>query len=163
MTSGSANVVEFIGDEDQNISAVTQANPAEVTVADTADFLTGDTVDIAGVVGMTELNGNTYTITVTSGTTFTLDGVDSTGFTAYTSGGVATRNAIAYPTGFWFEVIQEGAGVTTVQGGSGVQVHGSVAIPGDIGGAISAQYGLVRVTKAPSGNWTINGDIGAIS
>ena len=39
---------------------------------------------------MTELNGNSYTITVVDADTFTLDSTDSTAFTAYTSDGTAT-------------------------------------------------------------------------
>ena len=45
--------------------------------------------NIDGIVGMTELNGTEGVITVTSTTTFTLDGVDSLLFTTYISDGVA--------------------------------------------------------------------------
>jgi hypothetical protein len=50
----------------------------------------GESVTISGVVGMTELNGNTYTITSIDDTLgrMTID-VDSSGFTNYTSGGSA--------------------------------------------------------------------------
>lgn len=75
------------------ISAVTQANPAVVTTG-THTFVTGESVTISGVVGMTELNDNTYVITVLSPTTFSLDGIDSTAFTAYTSGGSAQSDGI---------------------------------------------------------------------
>lgn len=69
------------------ITAVTKANPASVT-ATAHGFATGDVVSISGVNGMVELNGNTYTITVTNANVFTL-GVDSTAYGTYTSGGVA--------------------------------------------------------------------------
>ena len=68
------------------ITAVSQANPAVATMNDHGRT-TGDTLEFSDVVGMTELNGNTYQITVLDANTFELDGVDSTGFTAYTSGG----------------------------------------------------------------------------
>lgn len=79
-----------------NITDVTQANPGAVTTGAAHGFNTGDQVTITSVVGMTELNGNTYTITVTAPTTFTI-GVNTTGFTAYTSGGTAAR--VSVPTG----------------------------------------------------------------
>lgn len=83
----------FVLKPDVAISNVTQANPAVVTTA-THGFVTGETVTITGVVGMTELNGNSYTITVLSPTTFELDGVDSTAYTAYSSGGSAQSDGI---------------------------------------------------------------------
>ncbi len=68
------------------ITGATKASPCQITaVAHT--LLTGDTIKISGVVGMTELNGNTYTVTKTGADTFTI-GVDSTTYTTYTSGGV---------------------------------------------------------------------------
>lgn len=76
------------------ITNVTQANPAVVTTAANHTFVTGEQVTITGVVGMTELNGNTYTITVLSPTTFQLDATDSTGYTAYSSGGSAQSDGI---------------------------------------------------------------------
>jgi hypothetical protein len=92
------------------ITGATQANPCVITSAGHG-FRTGVQVTISGVVGMTQLNGNTYTITRIDANTFSLDGVNSTGFTAYTSGGTAvsykylmdvTRTASAYtPTTLW--------------------------------------------------------------
>ena len=76
------------------VSGVTQANPAVVTTSAAHTFVTGESVTITGVVGMTELNGNTYVITVLTSTTFSLNGVDSTAFTAYASAGSAQSNGI---------------------------------------------------------------------
>ncbi|HMG16085.1 MAG TPA: ubiquitin-activating E1 FCCH domain-containing protein [Saprospiraceae bacterium] len=81
------------------ITGVTQANPAVLTAANS--FVVGQEVAITGVVGMTELNGNTYTIITVTPTTITID-VDSTLFTPYVSGGIATSNGnnlINYFTG----------------------------------------------------------------
>lgn len=74
------------------ITGITQANPAVVTAANT--FANGELVTIAGVIGMTELNGNTYTVANVTGATFELQGINSTGFTAYTSGGSAQSDGI---------------------------------------------------------------------
>jgi hypothetical protein len=75
-----------------SISGASQANPTVITVSDTTGLLTGEKVRMADVVGMTELNGKCYTVTVINGTSFSLDGVDSTAFGAYTgSSGSAYR------------------------------------------------------------------------
>lgn len=74
------------------ITGVTQANPAVVTAANT--FVNGENVTITGVVGMTELNGNTYVVANATGASFELQGVNSTGFTAYVSGGSAQSDGI---------------------------------------------------------------------
>jgi hypothetical protein len=70
-----------------NISAITQANPGVVTVTSTTGISNGDTVELRSVSGMTEVNGNQYTVANVAPTTFELSGTDTTGFTAYTSGG----------------------------------------------------------------------------
>jgi hypothetical protein len=59
-------------------------------------FNTGDWIYISNVGGMTEVNGDTYVITSLSPTTFSLqdvfgNNINTTGFTAYTSGGLASR------------------------------------------------------------------------
>jgi hypothetical protein len=73
-------------------TAITRAAQAVVTVS--AAFPVppvGSSVLFASIGGMTELNGNTYEVTARdeNAHTFTLD-VDSSGFTAFTSGGTAT-------------------------------------------------------------------------
>lgn len=85
------------------ITNITQANPGVVTTSAAHGFTTGEVVGLADVVGMTEVNGNSYTITVLSSTTFDI-GVDTTGFTAYSSGGTAVSEGpitltLDYPLG----------------------------------------------------------------
>lgn len=70
-----------------SVTGVTQANPAVVTTLYDHRLRTGDTVQFSDVNGMTELNGNTFAVTVVDATSFSLDSTDSTGFTAYASGG----------------------------------------------------------------------------
>lgn len=69
---------------------ITQANPAVVTTLIAHGLSTGDEVGFFGVGGMTEVNDQNFFITVLSSTSFSLNGVDSTGFGAYTTGGYAT-------------------------------------------------------------------------
>jgi len=71
------------------ITAATKANPCVITTKYLHTFATGDSITISNVVGMTELNGNTYTVTRVSGTSFSLNSTDSSAYTTYTSGGMA--------------------------------------------------------------------------
>lgn len=73
-----------------NISGIVQANPAVVTVASTSGMHNGNIATISGVVGMVEINGLYSPITVIDGTHIALDNINSVGFTAYSSGGIAT-------------------------------------------------------------------------
>ena len=79
------------------ITAVTAANPPVVTYTGT-DPSNGDHLDIAGVVGMTELNGRRFRVANVNGGANTLElqtvdavNVNGTAFTAYSSAGVAER------------------------------------------------------------------------
>jgi hypothetical protein len=69
------------------ITNATQSNPCRITSPDHS-LTTGTEVYIANVGGMTQLNAAIYTITVVNANNFTLNNTDSTGFTAYTSGGI---------------------------------------------------------------------------
>lgn len=78
-TSGSGQGIEFT-----------------MTWAATAPFATGDWVHVTDIVGMTQLNGRTFVVTQLSPTTFSLhdvygNNIDSTGYSAYISGGLAAR------------------------------------------------------------------------
>jgi hypothetical protein len=82
------------------ITAITQANPAVVSAANA--FTTGEAVFITGVVGMTQVNQNPYSNQVANGATVTLAGIDSTSFTAYSSGGTIIGNAsVEWQLGAW--------------------------------------------------------------
>jgi len=80
-----------------NIVGATQATRAILTLTWPVpavppvinSYFPGQRVSISGVVGMVELNGNTYTIVSVTPTSITLN-VNSTGFTAYVSGGTTT-------------------------------------------------------------------------
>jgi hypothetical protein len=92
-SQGSKLYVETGTGSADTITAATQANPVVLTIT-SHSINNGDEIAIAAIVGMTELNGNTYVARVTDADTVELykDGttVDGTGYTAYTSGGTAT-------------------------------------------------------------------------
>lgn len=69
------------------ITNITKANPGVVT-SPLHGLATGDTVTITEVVGMTDVNGNTYTATVLTDNTFSI-GVNSSAYAAYLNSGVA--------------------------------------------------------------------------
>lgn len=77
-----------------NITGATAANPVVITSA-SHGYVNGGEVYIAGVAGMTELNGRNFLIANVTTNTFELTNlngvnIDGTGYTAYTSGGTAT-------------------------------------------------------------------------
>jgi hypothetical protein len=73
----------------KTITGISKANPGVVT--STAHGLAnGDIVVITGVVGMTELNGRAFVVANQAANSFELKGVDTTNYTTWASGGVAT-------------------------------------------------------------------------
>lgn len=76
------------------ITGITQANPAVISVVNT--YAVNDWVYVTGVNGMTQVNGHYYIVTAATGGTITISDlfgvpVDSTGFGAWTSGGITQR------------------------------------------------------------------------
>lgn len=85
----------------RSIQNITQANPGVVSSSGHS-FLNGDVLEIRNVVGMTEVNDTYYVIAnVVAGTSYELNDVDgnnidTSGFTAYSSGGQGDRYT-SYP------------------------------------------------------------------
>ena len=95
-------IYEFNRDYDDyvtDISSITQASQAVLTVSDSA-FETGDLVTVSNVEGMTEINNfnpeeennffTPYTVVSATPTSITLN-VDSTNFGTYTQGGIISK------------------------------------------------------------------------
>jgi hypothetical protein len=77
-----------------SVIAATSANPCVITLlpeTNMKDWENGQSVRLDAVLGMIELNGNTYTIAGIDkiGKTFQLSGINSSGYTAYATGGFA--------------------------------------------------------------------------
>lgn len=83
-----SNITKLITTTSKNVTAATKANPCQVTMTGHT-MVTGDRVSFASVGGMTQLNGNTYTVTYVDANNITI-GVDSTSYGTYTSGGTGT-------------------------------------------------------------------------
>lgn len=78
-----------------NITGATTADPVVIT-SSSHGYSNGDWVYISGVVGMTELNDRWYIVANSTTNTYELtdlngDNIDGSGFTAYTSGGIAEK------------------------------------------------------------------------
>jgi Ubiquitin-activating enzyme E1 FCCH domain len=84
------------------ITAITKANPGQVTTAAAHNYVNGDRVTLTRVSGMSEINGLTVTVSVVDATRFTI-GVDTSGagFSAYASGGMTSRLAGLSSNGTW--------------------------------------------------------------
>lgn len=80
----------------KTITAITKANPGVATSA-AHGFTNGQWVYLAGIVGMTELNGRYVKVAGVTANTFQITdihgggNIDTTSFTTYTSGGTASR------------------------------------------------------------------------
>lgn len=99
----------------KTITGATQANPCVITIVGHG-YTTGQVAMIESVGGMTQLNTKLFKITVIDADTFSLDGVNSTAFGAYTSGGSCT-------VGTWY-ALKESVDIATVTGGnSGATDH----------------------------------------
>ena len=91
-TSGAKGTVDQLSTSNQySITGATKANPVVITATNTLQD--GQQVTINSVGGMTELNGNTYTVKNPTSSNFELD-VDSSSFTTYTSGGTADQSVV---------------------------------------------------------------------
>jgi hypothetical protein len=116
-----------------DMTGATQANPCVIT-APGHGMSNGQEVLISNVVGMTELNGNIYSITGVTTDTFNLVGINSTGFTAYSSGGeVSGQIAVSLGTTAIWEV-------GDIDGNTPTKSYGS--------GALERRYGVSFASAA---------------
>ncbi len=74
-----------------SITGASQANPCQITSVN-HNLQTGSIITITNVAGMIQLNNNTYTVTVVDSNHFNLNGIDSSAYGAYTSGGTWQSN-----------------------------------------------------------------------
>lgn len=73
------------------ITDATEANPVVITTSENHGLSNGDVVYIANVLGMSEINGRTFTVANKTDTTFQLSGEDGTSHSLYVSGGTVFK------------------------------------------------------------------------
>src|SRR5512139_1925702 len=88
--SGTTDVAKESSGIAKTISGATKANPCVISCIGHG-FATNDVVYINGIVGMVELNWGTFTITKVDDNSFSLQGIDSSSYVTYTSGGYAAK------------------------------------------------------------------------
>src|SRR3569832_381396 len=84
-------IATLTADSSKSITGITKANPGVIT-ATTHGFANGNKVYLSSIGGMTQLNGQVVTVTVVDANSFSI-GVNTTGYTTYTSGGTAAKYA----------------------------------------------------------------------
>ncbi len=124
----------------KTITGATQTNPVNLTIVGHG-MTTGKYLQVAGVVGMTQLNDKIYTVTVVDADHVTLDGVNGAAFTPYTSGGSAT-----YGT---FYVAKESAVMANFTGGN--------TLATDHFGAVGVAENMEAFTPAFATTYSSNG------
>ena len=124
----------------KTITAATQANPVALTIA-AHGYVAGDTVLIAGVGGMTQLNERMFAIAVTDANTITLPGVDGAAFGAFTSGGSVTLGA--------FYAAKTAARMRDFTGGN--------TLPADHWGAVGAAASFLPISPGLRTDYPNNG------
>lgn len=123
------------------ITAITAANPGSVTTSGAHGFSSGDLIYISGVAGMTQVNNRLFTITSTGANTFTI-GVNTSTYTAYTSGGTASPGSVPF-----FTTTSGASNVTVTLQDHGLSAGGSIVFPI----ATTLQSSVVTITNAPPG------------
>lgn len=131
------------------ITGITQANPAVVSAVN--NFANGDYIYIYGVGGMTQVNGRIFLVSARAAGNFTLTGVDSTGYSAWTSGGFASPGKVPQ-----FTPSSGSATVSVLFQGHGLSTGNSFNFP--IATTVGGQtvLGTYTVTRTDADNLTIN-------
>lgn len=80
-------IVTFAADQTKSITGITQAAQAVITVGSSHGLVSGQSVQISGVAGMTQINSQRALITTAGATTITV-AINSGAYSNYTSGGV---------------------------------------------------------------------------
>ncbi len=109
------------------------------------------------------LGGSAY-VNAQTGTTYTLALTDAGGEVTMSNASANTatippNSSVAFDVGTIINVTQLGAGVTTVEGGTGVTVNG-VSTGSS---AITAQYKAATMLKTATNTWLLQGSIGTVT
>lgn len=149
---GTGDSPQFTSIEIGNASDTTLSRSAAgVLAVEGTDLATIDDVEVASVNAQT---GTTYTLALSDrGQVVTMDNASANTLT------IPTNASVAFDTGTVINIIQKGAGVTTVTGDTGVTVNGVSAGSG----TINSQYDGVSILKVASDTWIASGGIGTVA
>lgn len=104
--------------------------------------------------GVNAQTGTSYTLVLADkGRIVTMNNENSNTLT------IPANGSVAFPLGTIINVLQIGAGVTTITGDTGVTLNGVSAGSGDIGN----QYQGVSLLKIATDTWVASGDIGEVA
>ncbi len=143
----------------RKITGITQANPCVVTSAGHG-FVDGDEIFITDVMGMTQINDSAYIVTNSATNTFELDGIDSTTFAAYKSGGFVSRTFLTLGTTSGSTAISTvslaNPCVVTTSGAHGLAT-GQVVVLASIKGTAQLNQGAYCITVLDGTHFELNG------
>lgn len=127
------------------VTGITQADPAVVTAAGHG-LSTDDEIFIEGVVGMEEINDRIFQVEVLDANSFELIGIDSTNYTAYSSGGTAYRTFAEVTSGTPSEANPNTVSWTRVDGAIEYNVYRELnGVYGQIGVASGTSFSDINV------------------
>ena len=164
----------------KNIGGISQATTGVVTTTATHDFLADEVVYISGVVGMTEVNSRYFIVKSPTATTFQLYATQATGGGLGGSGGTATLPVDTTAYTAWSSggtVVRTSTAAGTIAPGTVVTLTGSKATwttdnvgglfrlwePGQQGGVPSAPVGDSTRTIANNDTYTHDGKVYKVS
>jgi len=142
------------------IIGISKANPAVVTYSG-SDPADGDIIRLTGVGGMTEVNARHFVVASvnTTAKTYTLEGIDSSGFTAFTSGGTATlRPCGIVVNGSWFWNL-ENVFITGLQNDNCISVCFIASTQGTYWGRVSGIFNWDNAASVGT-SFVLQGTIG---
>jgi hypothetical protein len=98
------------------ITDASETNPVVITTSAAHGLSNADVVYIAGVIGMSEINGRTFTVANKTATTFELSGEDGTGHSLYSSSGTVYKY-IATEFGYRYDLPSDCLRIVRINGG----------------------------------------------
>lgn len=122
------------------LSGISEATDAVLTVASGHGILVGDRVVVTAVSGMTEINNRHFYVAAVTSTTITLEGANSTLWTAYASGGTVAR-IVTLATDY--------EGLTVLKDLQFAQINDVVYIT-------HPEYPLTKLSRLSNTQWTLS-------
>ena len=127
----------------------------KIITSEPHSFSTGNMLTFSGIEGTTELNGNTYTITVVDATSFTLNSTNPSNFTAYQTSGTALVPGVVIDIKD-IELISNNPVRITTQDNHTLQNGQSITIT-NVGGTTELNDNTYTVIVIDSNTFKLNG------